>query len=98
MAEDRIQHHLLSRNQFIHIRLGVVIKHCAALRVTHAALRRFDVGLLLGDEERCQAMAQVMEPEPLALFEHHPRLDCGRAKIIDAQHVAYTGRSPMGLL
>jgi hypothetical protein len=32
MAEDRIQHHLLSRDQLIHIRLGVVIEHRAALR------------------------------------------------------------------
>jgi hypothetical protein len=34
----------------------------------HAALDRFDIGFLLGDEERRQAVAQVMEPEPLAFF------------------------------
>lgn len=47
MAEDRIQHHLLSRDQFIHVRLGIVVQHRAALRVSHAALGRLDVGLLL---------------------------------------------------
>jgi len=78
MAEDRIQHHLLGRDQLIHIRLGVVIEHRTALRMPHAALRRFDVGLLLGDKERCQAVAQVVEPKPMALFEQHPRLDCSR--------------------
>ena len=75
MAEDRIQHHLLSRDQLIHIRLGIVIEHGAALRMPHAALDCFDVGLLFGDEERCQAVAQVVKPRPLALFELHPRLD-----------------------
>ena len=51
VAEDRIQHQFLSCDQFIHIRLGVVIKHGCALRVPHAALSRLDVGLLLSDEE-----------------------------------------------
>jgi signal transduction histidine kinase len=55
VAEDRIRHHLLlSRDQFIHIRLSVVIKHRAALRVPHAALSRLNVGLLLGDKEQSQ--------------------------------------------
>ena len=31
-----------------------------------------------------QAVAQVVEPEPLALFELHPRFDSRRPKIIDA--------------
>jgi hypothetical protein len=72
MAEDRVQDHLLGRDQFIHIRLGVMIEHGGAPRVPHAALRRLDVGLLLGDEERCQTAAQIVEPEPLALLQLHP--------------------------
>ena len=48
VAEDRVQHHLLGRDQFIHIGLGVVVQHSRALRMPHAALRRFDVGLLQG--------------------------------------------------
>jgi hypothetical protein len=68
MAEDRIQHHLLGRDQFIHIRLRIVVQHRAALRVPHAALSRLDVGLLLGDEERCQAMPQVGGTRTVGLF------------------------------
>ena len=36
MAEDRIQHHLLGRDQFIHVRLGVMIEHGCALRMPQA--------------------------------------------------------------
>jgi hypothetical protein len=32
MAEDRVQYHLLSSDQFIHVRLGVVVQHGRALR------------------------------------------------------------------
>jgi hypothetical protein len=49
MGEDRVQHHLLSRDQLFH--LGVMTQHGRALRMAHAALGRFDIGLLLGDEE-----------------------------------------------
>jgi hypothetical protein len=33
MTEDRIEHHLLSRDQSIHIRLGVLVQHRRNLRV-----------------------------------------------------------------
>jgi len=86
MGEDRVQHHLLGRDQLIHIGLGVVVEHGGRLCVPHAALRRLDIGLLLGNEERCQAVAQVVEAEALPLFKLHPRLDGRGPKIIGAEH------------
>jgi hypothetical protein len=35
---------------------------------------------------------------PLALLQLHPRLDSGRTKIIDAQHVADAGRASVGFI
>jgi len=51
VLENRVQHHLLSRDKLIHVRLHVLVNRRSTLLMAEAPLHGFHVGLLLGSQE-----------------------------------------------
>lgn len=55
MAEDRVEHYLVRRDQFLHAALCIVVEQRGSLGMAQDALRCLDISLLLRGQERSKA-------------------------------------------